>query len=345
MPGISYFPILKWKRGEQVALRELDYHGDSLFPIIEIIGDASPAAFFDEALTCINSPFYYDTIRCGEDGDDERTSLRDFAQNATSRSISALPVIYVSDLYRQNGVTDITTKFALRIPIPIDFEGPSFQEILDRVSAFPAGKKIDILLDAGEVITRDKANLIYPELLRSILALDFDSHVIDKIAICVSSFPNSLDLDAGENVTFERYDFRIFQALLREISNRPLTLRRIAYSDYGVTKFTETELDFSRMRSRPLLKVKYTTRDSYIVFKGRRNNGLGVPERSAIDIAKEIYHSPYYFGGDFSFGDRVIQDKATSPNPTPGNATTWVSVSANHHLAVVIEQLSNLNET
>ena len=127
----------------------------------------------------------------------------------------------------------------------------------------------------------------------------------------------------------------IYRYLLRHFKGHSV-YHKLSYADYGVTKFTDHELDFSKMKNGILPKIKYTTFDSYIVLKGKKS------VRTYTDMSKEIIESDYYLGKDFSFGDLDIYKRGTKQSG-PGNNTQWVTINANHHISVVLEQLSNLD--
>jgi hypothetical protein len=60
-------------------------------------------------------------------------------------------------------------------------------------------------------------------------------------------------------------------------------------------------------------------------------------------MAKEVFNADYYFGDEFSFGDLDIKERAFNLNKKgPGSSTNWVTIEANHHIAVVVEQLSKI---
>ena len=121
-------------------------------------------------------------------------------------------------------------------------------------------------------------------------------------------------------------------------------LKNIAFSDYGVTKFTDSEIDFSKVGGRILPKVKYTTKESYLVYKGKRDWDKGDWIVSARDMAKTVVASKNFYGKDFSYGDNEIYNISASSTRL-GSNQDWVAYCANHHIAVVVDELSNLAES
>lgn len=334
--NINYYPILRWKKGEQEALKNLNDIQNNFYPIIELNDDCSPVEFFSTLAICCNTPIYFDVSRLDDDANDY---LYDFISYAQNQNIQAYPVLYISDI-SPNIFDFIQDNVAIRIPIPVDFEGPSFEEILEILSPY-SDVNINLILDAGIVLDSRAANSAFDSYIK-ILSDNLDILSKYSITLCITSFPEQLDINAGEDRIYKRYDILIFEKILNKFKNTAL-INNIHYSDYGVTKFTETEIDFSKIRYSPLPKVKYTTPTQYIVKKGEKNRLHNVFTRSYIDISREIVNSPYYFGENFSYGDNCIYKKATLPDATPGNSMQWVTYCTNHHLSVLMEQLSNLN--
>lgn len=333
--SITYFPILKWKKGEQGALNHLLVEKQCFIPIIELYDDLSPQEFLTQLESCYSGPVYVDTISID---DDSRSRIKDFADLAAKLGNEVFPLIYPSDISQEANFCENFSRFAIKLSIPEDYDGESNIQILTGAKRKKAPDQIvDVILDAGEILSRPEANQSFVNYKNTLDTLLSDSNWINKIAVCLTSFPVSLSIDSGCNAEFDRFDFGVFCALLSRYKNEHL-----AFSDYGVTKFTETELDFSRMRYGPLPKIKYTTPDKYICLKGQKARRPGEHNRTYLDMAKEIAASGYFSGRDFSYGDKAIYEKATAQDVRPGGPTNWVEYNANHHMALVVSQLSNL---
>lgn len=333
--SIKYYPIIKWKKGEQEALKNVNIPYENFYPIIEIVDECSPNDFFTALPLYYSEPIYFDVRGV------ETEYLNTYINYISKKGIPAYPVLYI-DHFIDNSIDNLPKKFAVKIPIPVDFEGPTFEEILAILSSFQ-DNEINLILDAGEVIESRVANSTYDSYCRIISDnIDILSQFEDTI-ICLTSFPEQLSIESGEDMAYKRYDILIYKKIIEKYKDSELH-EKIQYSDYGVTKFTETELDFSKMRYGILPKVKYTTEKQYIVKKGEKDRRNNIFTRSYIDMAKEIVNSTYYNGPHFSYGDQCIYDKANIPNSKPGNSQQWVTYCANHHFAVLKEQLSNLSD-
>lgn len=277
--SIKYYPIIKWKKGEQEALKNVNISYENFYPIIEIVDECSPNEFFTALALYYSGPIYFDVSRF------DTEYLNSYINFTAEQDIPAYPVLYI-DHFIGSSLDNLPNKFSVKIPIPVDFEGPTFEEILDILSSFQ-NNEINLILDAGEVIESRVANSTY-DLYCRIISDNIDIlSQFENIIICLTSFPEQLSIDSGEDMAYKRYDILIYKKIIEKYMDSELQ-EKIQYSDYGVTKFTETELDFSKMRYGILPKVKYTTDKQYIVKKGEKDRRNNIFTRSYIDMAKEM---------------------------------------------------------
>lgn len=334
-----YYPILKWKKGEQAALK--NFTDDQPFiPVIELVDKCDPAVFFNKLKACRQGPIFFDTVHCD---DDKRTLLFEFIDYCRKKQINAWPLIYVNDVFTI--LKDIATKthdFAVKLPVPEEFGGPTNKDVLDTLDKYNiADTRISLFFDAGVIVNSRDANHAFAD-YRSILT-SFTKELMgfQKVIICLTSFPETISIVSGANCQYNRFDIKIFTQLLNILAGNDI-VAKLGYADYGVTKFTDSEIDFKLLKYGILPKVKYTTHDFYFVSKGKKDRTRGIYIVSYKDIANQIVNSSFYFGKDFSFGDSSIYEKATITTGKTGGPTNWVSYCANHHIAVLIEQLSTL---
>ena len=149
------------------------------------------------------------------------------------------------------------------------------------------------------------------------------------------SFPEDInDIEKGNFELFLKRELEIFNLLKLKY----LDINFI-YSDYGVTKYVENNLDFSKINgSKILAKIRYTLEDCYLIYRGRNANGI----ESKIGyktLANKLIESNYYKGETYSFGDRKIKEISQGNKEDGGKGTTWVMISTNHHLTLVLKQL------
>ena len=340
-----YYPVLKWKKGERVAISKINSTNSKILPIIEIVDEISPQDFVEQLIACSLGQAMIDMQYCD---DEDMSDFCSYITVAASRGVDLIPVFYLQDFIEDANYYDsITLRFkgikhyAIKTGLPSAFNASEI-DLLFRLGTKLSDDHIsgDLIINTGEVLDRNTANLTYIGLSSFISQNLSVFSLFDNVIISLTAFPIKLDIDKSEIVHIDRYDWQVFEKIYNTYSSQ--ANHKIKYSDYGVTKFTDSDIDFSRMRYPVLPKVKYTTPTQYIIYKGERDHLRGVEIKSYINIAKEIVKSSFYYGEDFSYGDKEIYNKATDPKATKGNNCTWVTICANHHLAAVASQLSSL---
>lgn len=340
---ILYVPILKWKKGEQNGLVNLsDSVKNQIRPLIEITELLPPDEICIDMKEVFQNPMYIDTVIADED---DRDYLFSIISELNSNNLSAYPVLYYDDFYNDlSNLVKVSDKLCCKIDLPLDIEGPDIDEILNLMDEFYStyNQKLDLILDIGIIENSREAALQLRE------ALDFASNVtkfdfFDNIILSSTSFPSSLsNIHSNESKSFHRFDIKVFENFL---SKTTISKEKILYADYGVTKFTDidTELDFSKIGGKILDKVRYTTDTDYWVYKGKKDKRNPSNSVKYVNLAKIICASPFYYGKNFSFGDGEIYDRANGLNKKKGgNHTNWVTISSNHHITVLVQQLSSL---
>lgn len=330
---VKYFPILKWKTGEAVALEHMNVTEQQMIPVVQIIDEDDPAEFFSSLISHYNHPVYIDTLN-NPNEDNACSLLNSFIRYAQENNIPAYPIInYLDTQYISSNVN----RCAVYLPIPYDFDGPRPQQIVQNIAQQITGAEIDLFLNAGFINTQQAANNSF-QFYMSTLQQIMNSPIITRFVICLTSFPENLSsISSGQSLSCQRLDYNLFNNILIAIEQDNATMKsKLHYSDYGVTKYTDTDIDFRMMRNGILPKIKYTTDNQYIILKGSNN-----PRISYIDLAYDIVNSQYYFGRAFCFGDEQIYQKSLRTNGT-GNNTNWVTYCCNHHLTAVLRQLSRI---
>lgn len=256
--------------------------------------------------------------------------LNSFISYAQGNGISAYPIVNYFDIQY---IPNNTSRCAIYLPIPYDFNGLAPQQIVENINEQLQGIDIDLFLNAGFIGDQQAANNSF-QFYISALQQIMNFSVVSRFIICLTSFPENISaIQSGQSVTYPRWDYQLFYNI-RQHSMLSTIKSKLHYSDYGVTKYTDTEIDFSRLAHGVLPKIKYTTDSQYIVLKGSNN-----PRMTYKDLANNVVHSPYYYGNQFSFGDEQIYQKSLENNGI-GNNTQWVTYCCSHHLAAVLRQLS-----
>ncbi|KLU67837.1 hypothetical protein DEAC_c02440 [Desulfosporosinus acididurans] len=339
-----YVPILKWKKGEQEALRHLEPVKKQLItPIIEVVDPVDPRKIVDDLDYCFQYPIFLDTFNVEQY---DISLLKQITDEFTSRGRNSYPILYFDNLSDNFSIiSSCANRIAIRIPVPECVDGPTYQEIIKeikRVKLKNQSTYIDLILDLG-VIDTSTASIYLHATISLLEDYLINEDFYDRIIIAVTSFPEDLQsVPKSGSEEYSRIDFSLFVKLI-SLNNLKNIRERMIYSDYGVTKFSDSDIDFSKLRYGILPKVRYTTDKTYWVLKGEKDIVTRVMIKSYVDLAKEISLSPKYYGETFSFGDLDIKERAFGLNKKgPGGNKDWVTISANHHIVVLIQQLSTL---
>jgi len=348
MDKIKYYPILKWKSGEKSALKSLTTESSKISPIIELVDYDNVDNIIDSFAELNNiTKFYIDTSNIEDVENDYKEKIIDAA---TKKGMPLFPIFTFDEFtIHADRFLDICSDFLVKIPIPHDFEQDGYDSIFGSLFDWKVKNQIslNVLLDAGLVIDRRTANLQFSE-LRSVISKYLRQYKFDNVIVCLTSFPDDISkLPAGGEEHYIRYDIKIFARIVETMDEELKPL--LSFSDYGVTKFTETDIDFSKLRHGILPKVRYTTSESYWVLKGQRDRITKELVRNYKTMAQIVVNSKNYYGEDFSYGDKEIFERAQGhkiDNPEVqvghGNHFKWVAIAVNHHISVVTNELSNL---
>ncbi|HBX24009.1 MAG TPA: hypothetical protein DEF34_10320 [Desulfotomaculum sp.] len=337
-----YTPILKWKTGEKIALYNLKQsEKECIIPLLEFTDYQEPPDVIQGLSNCFNNEVFVDTIYVDE-GD--RHYLTSLIQESNNNGYTMHPVLYFDDFPDlADKLSNTSERVVVRVPVPEELGGPDYSTIFSYLTDWQKDKDIflDLVLDLNVIENKKQANLLYAELKSILNDYVITSNIWQRIIVAVTSFPEELSsIPAGGSVFFDRIDIKLFEKIYIGFKS---IQGHLMFSDYGVTKFTDTEIDFSKLRHGILPKAKYTTANEYWVLKGARNHLTKTWIKDYKAIAMEIYQSPKYYGENFSYGDTEIKERAFGLNKKgPGNNTNWVAINANHHLAVVIQELSKI---
>lgn len=158
-----------------------------------------------------------------------------------------------------------------------------------------------------------------------------------SLTLAMTAFPEkpSAHVAAASTGRLPRAAWTIYQAVLA--SSTP---RKPDYGDYAVDN-PETELDIAPalLANTMTATIRYSTDSDWLISRGRRLKTHGYEQYR--ELSAGLMREPEYKGASFSWGDQYISDCAASRVGT-GNQTTWRQVAVNHHITLVVEQLSSL---
>ncbi|WP_313563186.1 beta family protein [Ruminiclostridium cellobioparum] len=331
--NVDYVPVLKWKSGEKESINRLyPDHKNRIIPLIELVDSINASTLSMELDSIFTGPILIDNLV-----DSNYQFFKDLFSNDNTKHL--IPVFYIDDLFDNPSIVNSFAEVAIRLPVPEPIDSLSYATFFSKLFTVTS-IKITIILDLIFINNIQTATLKYTALqaLMSQL-LKYDDN-INNIVISSTSFPEDLTaLEAGSDVKYKRYEFMLFNKV-KELNEIEILKNKLIYSDYGINKFTDTNIDFSKLQYGVLPKIKYTTDEFYYIQKAEKDRLKNVYTVSVYDMAKKIVDSDFFYGKDFSFGDSEIFDRSEGKKG-PGGNTNWVTYTTTHHIAVVLNQLSN----
>lgn len=330
-----YVPILKEKQGEKDALLHLsDYAKEKICPLLEI----APEHFLDPCPSNIenswqNKPYYLDFPyeKISEGIDD--SVFKDWVIKNTSKYM--IPVIHLS--YKDTIIKQIfkikDTKVAIRFTIDEFFEEDFIDDLLKIMSTVEISN-VDLIVDSQDINASNykKQAASVKACLKSIPNIN----EFNSIIIASGSFPQTLDIEKEQFLTTGKHELDLYTLVKKEFKDSNLI-----YSDYSINHWTSFEF-IPGMQ--PSYNIRYTLKDNYLVFKGKTIKKGGLDIANIRQCCIDLVASSYFFGPEFSWGDNVIQEISDKTRKTGGNLTTWRAIGTNHHIELIIKQLSNLDD-
>lgn len=334
---IKYVPVLKWKTGEREAIKNLSENQiEQICPIIELIDSDNKSEILNQICEAKLKYAFIDNVYLEESNPE---SYQDLITESKKLNLNLIPVFYIDDLYNSNSIINQYDEVAVRLIIPEPIDSLNYEAFFKKIFK-ASNKKINLILDLIFVKDGQTATLKSIALRETLSQLTKYYSNINKLIISSTSFPDTLnDLGAGEEEEYKRYELNIFNKI-HDIPTYKGLADKLIYSDYGVNKFTDTEIDFSKLQYGVLPKIKYTTNDFYYVQKAKKDRIKNIYTISVFDICNRIVKSDFFYGQAFSYGDKRIYEKGIEKK-NPGGNTEWVTISTVHHIAVILKQLSN----
>lgn len=123
-------------------------------------------------------------------------------------------------------------------------------------------------------------------------------------------------------------------------SNQTL-LRIPSFSDYTIRHAAYSEVEGPVRTS---ASIRYASAKYWLILRGEwllKPGGLGFGQYYG--LSQLLVERPEYCGADYSAGDELISQKSREEGGT-GSITTWIQIGINHHLTLVVDQISKLAE-
>ncbi|WP_262780128.1 beta family protein [Acinetobacter guillouiae] len=232
-----------------------------------------------------------------------------------------------------NAIVNFGVGLAIRIGIT-EVGVDTYQKInalLDFFNLTPSD--IDLIIDYAENI--QPSGFLQFKSIQLVLGDLAPDNNFKNIIVASSSMPKELPRDDYNPHGFiPRIEWEAF--VLN--TNTPNTIPYI-FSDYASVHPEEFESDGP---VKPNAKIKYTLDDNYMLVVRYQAHVHADGFEQYHDMSTHLINSGYYYGHAFSSGDQYIYD-CSARIVGPGNFGTWVKVSVNHHITVVINQIATLN--
>ncbi|MBK8727627.1 MAG: beta family protein [Holophagaceae bacterium] len=340
MSVFSYFPILRWKQGEQHAVRNLA-SGDrtKMLPLVEVQflepGSAQPKlkATLQKAQAS-GAPIGIDI---GE-AYNSRVPLHDFANLSLgfqTAGLQAWPVVRGADaLFDIPGLTHFKGQpgLVLRI-LPNEIRLATVMTLLPAIrKACGKNTLVYVVIDLdsiGEIDLQALAGMAEP-FVKDILA----SGLVKQVAVVGGSFPYSLmGLPVGAGTMLERKELEVWKKV-RALPG----CTEVAFGDYAVTN-PKPLADLDPRTINPAAAIRYTQKNHWWLLRGsgiRSKRAGGMKQYNS--LCQLLIANANYSGKTFSFGDTRYDFHANTPAKT-GNLMTWRRDATSHHLVYTVRQL------
>lgn len=347
-----YVPVLRWKRGERVALQKIaDKLRPSITPLVELI----PYEFSAEKIQKIGgysskfaetakqiadcwgtAPFFSDLWYIYHLIPDVKkiSPLQVFAAHCQNEKNCLIPVTGLQrDGFYQAEVRHVTANGVCLRLHRNDLQKESFKkdllELIEYLRLAP--DTVDLLIDFQVV---DGKEMTYTNLCEII------PNIKDWRTFTVTSGSFTKDLSSFQKNDEHLLSRKDWLSWRNQVNQRNL-LRNPTYSDYTIQHglFSEPPPvpNFSA-------SIRYTSKEHWIIIRGEsvfKDDGPGYAQWPA--NAQLLCAKSEFCGPDFSFGDKYIYEMGLQTEKT-GRAEDWIRSGINHHMTFVVDQVANLAE-
>ncbi|WP_420633233.1 beta family protein [Candidatus Palauibacter sp.] len=341
-----YFPILRWKRGEYIALRELQGEDRvGITPLVELVprtqtwsGDQTArqaemlVAEIDKSWG--TSPLLIDPQHLSEQAPPGR--VLSAISEAAPRQLQLVPVVGLARTDDYYSAVQSTLAVSRSVALRIQRSELSETGIAQRVSATLARLGITperayLIIDFSYLPQPDS---MYPNLGELIHKLPRWNAWLN-IVLAGGAFPPDLTSFQPGQHRHPRSDWQAWTRLI----NGKVAGRRPAYGDYATLHAIYSPPPAG---ANPSASIRYTASTDWVIMRGegvRTPRGGGHAQWPA--NAQLLRERAEFCGEDYSYGDAYIARMAGQMTPT-GNAETWLRAGVNHHLTFVVRQVAKL---
>lgn len=356
IPVNSYSPILKWRQGEYQALKRLDDRAkNGIIPVIIV-----PPVEFDFEEQCPKKTvqeFIEPFSRRFNDKWGKRPALIGLHQTLETEKMDsgcdvlthifselsefecqATPLVSltVSPVHRSAKSVVARDQQGLAIRVSLEeimsptFEG-NFSSVMASLKARP--EEVDLILDLSLPDTFEPYRVFAKALAHAVGRVKCLPYLRSFVLAGSSLNLRGITIPGGLAIRHEWLLYKQLADILDSSHQRIPT-----YGDYAIE--SPTFLPSLDMRLiTPSARLIYTAGEKWLVKKGTAFRGN---EAQMVGLCKSILESGYYAGPEYSDGDLRIMQTATGKNNL-GNLSTWKQVGMNHHLTMVVDQVSSFH--
>ncbi|WP_321368596.1 hypothetical protein [uncultured Desulfuromusa sp.] len=342
-----YMPILKWKQGEQLALRNLSSEQwKGISPLIELVAiDVAPVgvalraalpSYLDKAAakmtgcipgqvpvcvdSCYVSPSYPQQLNL-------LMSICTYLQK--KRSVDVVPVIHAAETEALGTLSATHIDFLKGLPSVVlrlkigQIEPSQVDASIEALVAVGVVKtNIHLLIDQYSLVGRQPVEcmgIVGPYLNQAAGA------GCGSLTVAGGSFPVNLMGIAQGVSDIPRVEWKVWE-LLKGTGKYP----GLRYADYAVTN-PEPPPDLDPTKINMSITIRYASNDFWRLYKGRGFKS-GVPGEYR-NLCALLVMDPIYSGGTFSYGDMQYM-AASGGGEKNGNPMSWRKEATNHHIVL-----------
>jgi hypothetical protein len=330
-----YRPILRPRRGELTALSHLPVADAArVTPILELEPELDILPLIRQ-LPLRTAAIAVDFGELPEPRDPLSSPSLDLAEQLADLGVAMLPVLRAYESSRRLAAHGLAARMhlrraVLRLQPHVDAGNPAEADAVTERMLRCAGlevEEVDLLIDLAETACMSHADAVEERarrVLRWARGLPWRS-----VSVASGAMPPNLDdLPTDEPVTVGRLDARLWGRL-----GQP----GVGYADYGVTSPVRRR---GVQHHRQLPTLRYTAEQDWWIYRWARRGGRS--DDRCHDLCRTLVDSSHWpaVGARFSWGDAEIARRARTARGA-GSSNTWMAFSTSHHIAHVLQTISD----
>lgn len=347
-----YVPILKWKQGEQHALRQLKAIDRArLLPLIELQPvSATTKLSLAEALKLAVSKTSVALIKAGGDKhpvaidthmmiptySSQANLLFAICQRLTKDGLLVWPVLtpeILVDAKANLGRFATYNDVVLRLQKATLLDSQVKELVsLARKAISNAKLRLHVVIDLRATVGENSAALATATI--PYLGAALAAEGVHTVTLTGGGFPiNLMGIPKGIS-EIERVEWSVWHKARKRLGDSALK-----FGDYTVTN-PKLQEDLDPTKINPSAAIRYALDDKWMVLKaGGTRSAAGFGQYN--DLCALLVAHPSFAGEGYSYGDDQFIAHSAAGGKT-GNLTTWRRDATNHHLVLAARQCSTV---